>query len=533
MRNEEGREWDRWGRWPFEKGENILMKPVVMMLAMVPGVMAVAEEKPAPIAPPAVSLTQEAGPRAQAVPAASAPSEATPKPTAPPPPKSPFVDGPYTEASLLALAPTPRRRASLEIPKGIVGLRSPEARSGSMELFGRSLPFALDSTTPGGGLTLLRLCWKGTGRMAEAQEVPLTGLTKEGNVFRCLFHASFRGPKGPTCLYGMVFWMVPTLSGRPAQVSMITYDVLSIRSAELDFSGTRHWVALADANGNGLFNDPGSRQGDGSVAGGDLVAVDLGFGDFANPERLEIQSPGGFFRVDGKLYQLVTDAAGETVKVILSDCPLGGMVQQAPPGWRVVSRLSSEKWTSQVDSSKGRELTAAGNWQLLSRRVQVLESGAWFVAVVPPVPPTETALEEPVAPPFALTVAAGKDTVLGCPADLRCQLIALPSELVERQYELQARFFTADGLLVVDMRDSQGMPPRIVVNIVDASGKHREKREFRWVLGVLQPLLWDASPIFKKGLVSLTVEAEAKPFEVKPEMLELTLEKFKDRKAGE
>jgi hypothetical protein len=284
-------------------------------------------------------------------------------------------------------------------------------------------------------------------------------------------------------------------------------------------------VALVDANGNGEFNDPGIRQADGSWSGGDLVAVDPGIGDFASLERLEVQSPGGFFRVDGKLYELSPDAAGETLKAVLSDCPLGGMVQKAPPGWRVVSRVLSAKGASLIDSGKGRELMMAGNWQLLGRRIQV-EDGAWFVAVAPPMPavqPPEAVLD-PLAVVVALTVAGGKDTVLECPQELLCRLTARPSEILRRQYELQARFFTADGLLVTDMRDRQGMPPRIGVNITDASGKYREHREFQWFQGMLQPLVWDAS-LTIKGTVSLSVEVEAKPFTVKAETLNLKLEK--------
>ena len=495
------------------------MKPQMTILAALLGLAlgVAADEKPAPVSVP------------PAAPEAKAPD----KKVEPAKPKIVFADGPYTEASLMALAPAPRRRGALESPKGIAGLRSPDARFGIMELFGRQLPFVVDSATtkPDSGLTVLRLCWKGTDRLAEAQEMPLTSLTKEGDVFRCLFHAGFRGPRGAVCLYGAVFWVLPALPGRPTQASLITYDVLTIRSAEIDFNGVRHWVAMVDANGNGVFNDPGFRQADGSLAGGDLVAVDLGDGHFSKSEQLEIQSPDGFFRIDGKLYVLSPEATGETLKVTLTDCPLGGLVQKAPPGWRVVSRVLSAKGVSLVDSSKGREMVAAGNWQLLARRIQIEEGGAWVVAVVPPPPPAPDPAAAPSSVPAsgpqaavgALMVAGGKDTVLECPLELRCQLVAMPSKILSRQYELMPRFFTADGLLVTDMRDSRGLPPRIGVNIA-GSGKYQEHREFQWRQGTLLPLIWDAS-LTLKGKVTLTVEMEAKPFDVKPEPLDLKLEK--------
>jgi hypothetical protein len=481
-----------------------------ILLGMARGVArGVAEEPPVPAVMPA----------APAAPAAT--KKAVPG-------KITFVDGPYEEAVLVALAPAPKRRGGLGIPHGLVGVRSPEARSGTMELYGESLPYVLDSTTPGGGLTVLRLCWKGMGRLAEAEEVPLTSLTKEGNVFRCLFHTGFHGPRGQACLYGAVFWVVPTLPGRPTQVSKITYDVLRIRSAAVDFGGIAHWVAVVDANGNGVFNDPGIRQADGVFAGGDLVAVDLGNGDFTKPEHLEIQPPGWFFRVDGKLYQLTPAASGDAVALALSDCPLGGLVQKAPAGWRVMSHLVSEKGVSLADSGKSRELVAAGNWQLLSRRVQVEETEAWLVAVLPPPPPPppeeEAAPEPPAAPMMMVSVAGGKNTVLQCPAGLRCQLTAIPSDLLPRQYQLQPRFFTADGLLVTDMRDGKGLPPRITLVVADPAGKPYERREFQWRQGVLLPLIWDAS-LTLKGTVSLSVVAEAKPFDVISDILDLELAK--------
>jgi hypothetical protein len=123
-----------------------------------------------------------------------------------------------------------------------------------------------------------------------------------------------------------------------------------------------------------------------------------------------------------------------------------------------------------------------------------------------------------------VSVAGGKNTVLQCPAGLRCQLTAIPSDLLPRQYLLQPRFFTADGLLVTDMRDGKGLPPRITLVVADPAGKPYERREFQWRQGVLLPLIWDAS-LTLKGTVSLSVVAEAKPFDVISDILDLELAK--------
>jgi hypothetical protein len=208
------------------------------------------------------------------------------------------------------------------------------------------------------------------------------------------------------------------------------------------FGAETRKIAIADLNGNGLFNDvePEPFQGDRV-----FVALDQ------DGQFFQSYPYGRFTRIAGQWYSIAASPDGSRVEITAAKPPLGKI---EPPAQIVGARLNSPTQPLDLDFQDGAEQAVAGTYRLHS--VQLLAESGWAM-------PGSFPEGEP-----ELTVREGQTVrlVAGLPLKVEPQVVSDE----DRTLRISLRIVGAAGE-TYRWSPRRGSPTKAGFEIFDSSGK--------------------------------------------------------------